>query len=218
MRDWPLRARFLSLEWGSRSVYCRPVAVGIRVAPYPPPPGRNEARNGLRMMPPSRRSPMSFRTAVFPQYGWKAGTSDWTFPVHPPLKACSRHASADTRFASVLRAPRGLSRCSRSVSGRRLGSAPPWSRVVLRPRGPRSGPGYSLPVLPRLSAPSAPLAGTSRFHRRCDLRDVSALRQRLGDRRVVRGFRCTFLPGMPPPMSPGRWACGCREFRRRGCH
>jgi hypothetical protein len=37
-----------------------------------------------------------------------------------------------------------------------------WSRVILRPRGPRSGPGYSVPVHQRLSAPSDPLAGTSR--------------------------------------------------------
>ena len=33
------------------------------------------------------------------------------------------------------------------------------------PRGPRSGPGCSVPVRHHLSAPSAPLAGTSRFHR-----------------------------------------------------
>src|SRR5208337_4741177 len=37
--------------------------------------------------------------------------------------------------------------------------------VVLRPRGPRSGPGYSVPILLRLSTPSAPLAGTSQFRR-----------------------------------------------------
>jgi Fic family protein len=40
-----------------------------------------------------------------------------------------------------------------------------WSRVLLRPRGPRSGLGYSVPVHQRLSAPSDPLAGTSRFRR-----------------------------------------------------
>jgi hypothetical protein len=38
--------------------------------------GRTEARSGLRMMPTSPRSPLSFRTAGFPQYGWKAGLSD----------------------------------------------------------------------------------------------------------------------------------------------
>src|SRR6266403_3403770 len=42
--------------------------------------GRTEARSGLRMMPTSPRSPLSFRTAGFPQYGWKAGLSDGAFP------------------------------------------------------------------------------------------------------------------------------------------
>jgi hypothetical protein len=36
------------------------------------------------MMPTSPRSPLSFRTAGFPQYGWKAGLSDGTFPRHRP--------------------------------------------------------------------------------------------------------------------------------------
>jgi hypothetical protein len=45
-------------------------------------------------------------------------------------------------------------------SMRRLGVG-----VRLRPRGPRSGPGSSVPIHQRLSAPSDPLAGTSRFRR-----------------------------------------------------
>jgi hypothetical protein len=46
--------------------------------------GRIEARTGLRMMPTFPRSPLSFRTAGFPRYGWKAGFSDGAFP------ACTR--------------------------------------------------------------------------------------------------------------------------------
>src|SRR4051812_44223231 len=42
--------------------------------------GRIEARTGLRMMPTFPRSPLSFRTAGFPQYGWKAGLSGGAFP------------------------------------------------------------------------------------------------------------------------------------------
>jgi hypothetical protein len=34
---------------------------------------------------------------------------------------------------------------SHSVSGRRLDCAPPWRSLLLRPRGPRSSPGYSVP-------------------------------------------------------------------------
>jgi hypothetical protein len=43
--------------------------------------GRIEARTGLRMMPTFPRSSLSFRTAGFPQYGWKAGISGETFPA-----------------------------------------------------------------------------------------------------------------------------------------
>ena len=46
--------------------------------------GGIEARTGLRMMPTFPRSPLSFRTAGFPQYGWKAGVPDETFPARQP--------------------------------------------------------------------------------------------------------------------------------------
>ena len=42
--------------------------------------GRIEARTGLQMMPTFPRSPLSFRTAGFPQYGWKAGFPSGAFP------------------------------------------------------------------------------------------------------------------------------------------
>jgi hypothetical protein len=42
--------------------------------------GGIEARIGLRMMPTFPRSSLSFRTAGFLQYGWKAGISGGTFP------------------------------------------------------------------------------------------------------------------------------------------
>jgi hypothetical protein len=58
-------------------------------------PGRTMARIGLRMMPPFPSSSLSFRTAGFPQYGWKAGISDGACPfdyeffascgLHPPF-------------------------------------------------------------------------------------------------------------------------------------
>src|SRR5215472_8161248 len=47
--------------------------------------GRIEARIGLRMMPTFPRSPLSFRTAGFPQYGWRAGFPSGAFPVRPRL-------------------------------------------------------------------------------------------------------------------------------------
>ena len=57
------------------------IAVGTPITGRPPQLGRIEARTGLRMMPTFPRSPLSFRTAGFPQYGWKAGVSDGTFPA-----------------------------------------------------------------------------------------------------------------------------------------
>src|SRR3982750_943359 len=51
-----------------------------------PKSGRIEARTGLRMMPTFPRSPRSFRTAGFPQYGWKAGLSGGAFPDRQRLK------------------------------------------------------------------------------------------------------------------------------------
>jgi hypothetical protein len=49
--------------------------------------GGIEARIGLRMMPTFPRSPLSFRTAGFPQYGWKAGLSGDAFPDGTQLKS-----------------------------------------------------------------------------------------------------------------------------------
>jgi len=48
--------------------------------------GRIEARSGLRMMPTFPRSPLSFRTASFPQYGWKAGCPSAAFLGDQRLK------------------------------------------------------------------------------------------------------------------------------------
>src|SRR5216683_3051174 len=45
-----------------------------------------EARSGLRMMPTFPRSPLSFRTVGFPQYGWRAGCSGGAFPDVMKLK------------------------------------------------------------------------------------------------------------------------------------
>ena len=53
---------------------------------FAPQLGRIEARTGLRMMPTFPRSPRSFRTAGFPQYGWKAGLSGGAFPDRQRLK------------------------------------------------------------------------------------------------------------------------------------
>jgi hypothetical protein len=151
------------------------VAVGTTIADRPPQSGRTVARSGLRMMPTFPLSPLSFRTAGFPQYGWKAGISDSAFPEHPSLKP----APGIRRCTPGLLLPFAhlivgfgcpvLCRADDS-SMRRLGVG-----VRLRPRGSRSDPGSSVPVHQRLSAPSDPLVGTSRFRRLCDLYAMPSL-------------------------------------------
>jgi hypothetical protein len=121
-----------------------------------PQSGRIEARTGLRMMPTSPRSPLSFRTAGFPQYGWKDGVSDGAFPTRRSVQACSRHTLTTYWFASVLRASRRIHECPAQC---RVGYAPMHRRggwVILLPRGPRSSPGCAVPVCHHLIDPIRP--------------------------------------------------------------
>jgi hypothetical protein len=133
------------------------------------------ARTGLRMMPTFPSSPLRFRTAGFPQYGSKAGLSDGAFPEAPDQRV--------SWFASVLRVARSQKGGHVQCRGPRLGTSPPFERLTsLCPRGPRSGPGCSVPIHQRLLAPSAPLAGTSRFPCKAG---------------YTRRLRCTFRPRQP---------------------
>jgi hypothetical protein len=132
------------------------IAVGTAITGRPPRSGRIEARTGLRMMPTSPRSPLSFRTAGFPQYGWKDGVSDGAFPTRRSVQACSRHTLTTYWFASVLRASRRIHECPAQC---RVGYAPMHRRggwVILLPRGPRSSPGCAVPVCHHLIDPIRP--------------------------------------------------------------
>ena len=134
----------------------RQIAVGTPITGRPPQSGRIEARTGLRMMPTSPRSPLSFRTAGFPQYGWKDGVSDGAFPTRRSVQACSRHTLTTYWFASVLRASRRIHECPAQC---RVGYAPTHRRggwVILLPRGPRSSPGCAVPVCHHLIDPIRP--------------------------------------------------------------
>ena len=140
-----------------------------------PQSGKTVARSGLRMMPTFPPSPLSFRTAGFPRYGWKAGMSDGAFPMQqrlkpaPGIRQLSHGLHSSFAHLVVRIGCPALCRAEDSLVCRH------WSRVLLRPRGPRSGPGYSVPVHQRLSAPSDLLAGTSRFRRLCDLYAMPSL-------------------------------------------
>jgi hypothetical protein len=118
--------------------------------------GRIEARIGLRMMPTFPRSSLSFRTAGFPQYGWKAGFPSGAFPDRQRLKPAPGMRRPTSGLHPPFVRPRSHNGCSAlrraadSIAHRLGGS------LLLRPRGPRSGPGYSVPVRHHLVGPIRP--------------------------------------------------------------
>jgi len=114
-------------------------------------------------MPTFPSPPLKFRTAGFPQYGFKAGLraapSRAVFrlsrlPAYP-LRAYGLRPSFVSSGANSR-----LPLCVGQVT--RLDTAMRAAFAAL-PGGPGSSLGYSVPAHPRLSAPSAPLVGTPRF-------------------------------------------------------
>jgi hypothetical protein len=127
------------------------------------------ARTGRRMMPTFPSSPLKFRTAGFPQYGFKAG-----YQAGP-----SRGAPAPrlTQFAAAARAPRALRGALRSASEPRdrWNTAVRATRMSLDPRGPRSGPGWVVPVHPHLLGPIRPTPGHIAISPPCGLYAMPSL-------------------------------------------
>jgi hypothetical protein len=106
--------------------------------------------SGLRMMPTFPPPPLSFRTAGFPQYGWKVGLSGSAFPHVAQVKPAPGMPCTSCRFASALRAlrgPSGAPLCVGTMDSVMHRHSRSW---LLYPRGPRSGLGCSIRVHPRL--------------------------------------------------------------------
>jgi hypothetical protein len=103
-------------------------------------------------------------------------------------------------------------RWHRSESGlwARLRTAIRWK--LHYPRGPRSSPGYSVPVRHHLIGPIRPARRHIAISPHGGLYVAFAVRERLGDPRAVPGFRCTFLPGIP--SSPTRGTSIIDKFQR----
>src|SRR3954468_12574675 len=168
-----------------------------------PESGRIEARTGLRMMPTFPRSPLSFRTAGFPQYGWKAGLSGGAFPDRQSLKP----APGIRLLTAGLPSP-FVHHSVEAVVPYRAG--PPTGRCTAMEGGSPSAPGALARVRVMLSrsvlaepAPSAPLAGTSRLHRRAAY--PRCLRCAGAPRRPTSGsgLSLPFRPDMPSSLTPG---------------
>src|SRR3954469_4860393 len=155
------------------------------------------------MMPTFPRSPLSFCTAGFPQYGWKAGLSGGAFPDRQRLKpAPGIHLLTPGLPSPFVHLRVGaVAPVLRRAADRTMHRLGGW--VALRPRGPRSGPGYAVPVRRCLPAPSAPLAGTSRLHRKAAY--TRCLRCAGAPRRPASGsgLSLPFRPDMPSSLTPG---------------
>jgi len=154
------------------------------------------------MMPTFPRSPLSFRTAGFPQYGWKAG-----FQVVPSrmigslslLPACAVRCLVCIRPSCTS----WSQRVSRTVSGRGPDHAPPGGHYSSAPEALAQ----VRVIVSRSVITCRPHPPHSQAHRDFTawrlIRDAFAVRERRGDPRVVPSFRCTFLPDMPSSPTPG---------------
>jgi len=145
------------------------------------------------LMPTFPSSPLKFRTAGFPRYGLKAGNIRRGLPRDSGLP--SSFVPCDLIGISLL-SVRDDGPC------RHLRA----SGNPLYPRGPRSGPGYAVPVHPHLTGPIRPTRRPIPTSPQRGLYEISSLCLTctgLGDPRVVLSFhRCSFAT--------------CRPLRPRG--
>jgi hypothetical protein len=132
------------------------------------PPGGAVARTGLRMMPTFPLLPLKFRRADFLRYGFKAGLSDGAFPsiARSSRRAvCVRPSCPSLAYRIPRSEPRDTARLDTSVRAVR----------PLYPRGPRSGPGYSVPAHPHLIDPIRPTRRHNSTSPRSGLYEMSPL-------------------------------------------
>jgi len=159
------------------------------------------ARSGLRMMPTFPLPSLKFRTAGFPQYGFKAGVSDRACPFDA---ACT---SLGLPPPFVLPAARvGSPFCA---EGRLRAEAPPFERPrPLYPSRPRSRPGCAVPLHPHLR----PHPPHSQAHPDFTAPRLiqNAFAAHTAPRRPPSGSTRSrsFLPDMPPSTTPGRSETG----------
>jgi hypothetical protein len=159
------------------------------------------ARSGLRMMPTFPLPSLKFRTAGFPQYGFKAGVSDRACPFDA---ACT---SLGLPPPFVLPAARvGSPFCAGGRCAlKHLRSS---GRCRSNPRGPRSRPGYAVPLHPHLRPHPPHSQAHPDFTAPRLIRNAFAVHT--APRRPPSGSTLSrsFLPDMPPSTTPGRSETG----------
>ncbi len=165
------------------------------------------------MMPTFPPPPLSFRTAGFPQYGWKAGCSGSAFPRAAQLKPAPGMRWAASRFASTLRALRGSIGCPALSRNGGLGGTLPYGELSPLPQRPSLRSGLYCPSPSTLNRPHPSLSRAHRdFAALRFIRDAFAVLVRLGDPREVPCFRCAFLLGMPSSWTPGSSSAAYAQF------
>ena len=169
------------------------------------------------MMPTFPPPPLSTVRRVFPQYGWKVGFSGSAFPHVAQVKPAPSMPCASSRFASALRALRGLILGPALCRDDGLGDAPPFEELAPLPQRSSLRSGFSCPSPSTLIRPppshsqAHPDFAASRF-----IRNAFAVLVRLGDPRLVPCFRCAFLIDMPPSTTPGSPSAASAQFFANG--
>ena len=131
------------------------------------------------MMPTFPRSPLSFRTAGFPQYGWRAGISDQAFPPRRTVQASSQHTLSTRWLAFALRASRRKLYTPARSRGWLLADAPPWRLGSPPPQGSSLGTKLCCLGPSSLNRPPPPHSRAPRdFAARRLIREVCAVRER----------------------------------------
>ena len=163
------------------------------------------ARTGLRMMPTSPSPPLKFRTAGFPQYGFKASMSDRAFlqvrnlKPAPGMQLLPRRLLLSFARFHFRGSPGSVSRSIQASTCRCSGGLPslpqggPWLRSELCCLGPSS----------LTTTPCVSLAGTLRLHVFALIRSAFAVRERLGDPRDLPYFRYRAFPACRRPYPGG---------------
>jgi hypothetical protein len=155
-------------------------------------------------MPTFPSSPLSFRTASFPQYGWKAGISDSAFPRVAQVKPVPGIPYAPRRFASNLRALRSSSFHPALCRDREPDGTPPFEEFSPLPQRPSLRSGLYCPGPSTLNRPHPPHSWAQHdFAALRLIRTAFAVRVRRGDPRVVPSFRVPFLLDMSSSTTPG---------------
>jgi len=164
------------------------------------------------MMPTSPPPPLSFRTAGFPQYGWKVGLSGSAFPHAAQVKPAPSMPLTTRRFTSALRTLWGSTLCPALCQNGELSGALPFEALTPLPQRSSLRSGFCCPSPSTLNRPhpshsqAHPDFAAARF-----IQDAFAVLVRLGDPRVVPCFCCQFLLDMSSSTTPGIPSAACTQ-------